>query len=334
MWVRSRPPRGSTPGTGGHRRASRVLRLSGIGNGNQARLITTSPSPRHLYSPQCCQVDHSVKLCLAVLQIDGMSVSTAKDDRLTMIAISALACIIQDVLHEGLGHGVTAWLSGAHRVTMSTVALETDIDTRWISANGTVVNLLFALIFWLALSGPRRYNPATRYLLVLAMAGNLFTGTGYFLFSGVFNFGDWAAVIRGLEPHWMWQVGLVLVGLASYYASMRVVVAKMRPFQSKGDSSRRLRGLCWTPYFTDGILAGVAGLFNPLGLFYVIASALPSTLGANAGMLSLPSMMRGGSSGEEGQGEPIRRNTAWIATSAVASLLFILVLGRGITWSR
>lgn len=57
------------------------------------------------------------------------SVFPAKDDRLTLIAILALACILQDVLHEGLGHGVTAWLSGAHRVTMSTVALDSDIDT-------------------------------------------------------------------------------------------------------------------------------------------------------------------------------------------------------------
>jgi hypothetical protein len=46
-----------------------------------------------------------------------------KDDRLTLIAISALACILQTVLREGLGHGVTAWLSGAHKVTLSTVAL-------------------------------------------------------------------------------------------------------------------------------------------------------------------------------------------------------------------
>src|SRR5580700_8340097 len=101
-----------------------------------------------------------------------------RDDRLTLIAISALACILQDVLHEGMGHGVTAWLSGARKITMSTVALQCDIDTRWISANGTLVNLLFGAIFWLLLLRPQRYQPATRYFLTLAMAGNLFTGTG------------------------------------------------------------------------------------------------------------------------------------------------------------
>jgi hypothetical protein len=256
-----------------------------------------------------------------------------KDDRLTLIAISALACILQDILHEGLGHGVTAWLSGAHQITMSTVALQCDLDTRWISANGTLVNLLFAAIFWLLLLKPKHYQPAARYFLVLAMAGNLFTGTGYFFFSGVSNFGDWAAVIRGLQPHWMWQLGLVVLGVASYYASMLLVAAQLRPL--RGDEGpRRLRGLCWTPYFTDGILAGVSGLLNPAGLFYVIASALPSTLGANAGLLSLPGMMLRQSGGEEEQVGPIRRSTAWIVAGAIASLLFIFVLGRGLTWSR
>src|SRR5580658_583271 len=99
---------------------------------------------------------------------DGMD--SDKDDRLTIIAVSALACILQDILHEGLGHGVTAWLSGAHSLTISTVALQCDIDTRWISANGTLVNLVFAAVFWIFLLRPQHYAPATRYFLVMAMA--------------------------------------------------------------------------------------------------------------------------------------------------------------------
>jgi hypothetical protein len=259
---------------------------------------------------------------------------SARDDRGTVISVSALACILQDVLHEGLGHGVTAWLSGARQVTMSTVALQSDIETRWVSANGTLVNLLFAGIFWLLLLKPQRYSPTTRYFLVLAMAGNLFTGTGYFFFSGVTNFGDWAAVIRGFEPHWMWQLGLVVVGVVTYYASLLLVAAQLKPFQERNRGSQRLRGLCWTPYFTDGILAGLGGLLNPAGLFYVIASALPSTLGANAGLLSLPSLMGKTNDSSEAQAGPIQRSLAWIFVGAVASLLFVFVLGRGITWSR
>ena len=298
----------------------------------------------------------------------------AKDDRLTLISISALACILQDILHEGLGHAVTAWLSGAQKITISTVAMQSDISTRWISANGTLVNLIFGAILWVILLKPQRYSPALRYFLVLALAGNLFTGTGYFFFSGIANFGDWAAVISGLQPYWMWRVGLVVLGAISYFASMLIVRAQLLPFREPESASRRMRALCWTPYFTDGVLAGVSGLLNPMGLFYVIASALPSTLGANAGLLSLPSMMRirriaasghnqstqAESSSEVSRGKeatnepnagvspvanvtpiadispvaPIPRSIAWIATGAIASLLFIFVLGRGLNWSR
>jgi len=255
----------------------------------------------------------------------------SKNNLPTMIAVSALACIPQDVLHEGLGHGVTAWLSGARQITMSTVALQSDIETRWISANGTLVNLLAAAIFWILLLRPQRYRPVTLYFLVLCLAGNLFTATGYFFFSGVANFGDWAAVIAGLHPHWIWRLGLIVLGVATYYASMLLVAAKLQPFKEHDPHSHMLRSVCWTPYFTDALLAAVAGVLNPAGLFYVIASALPSTLGANAGLLSLPSLMR-----DSNRDEPIiiPRSTGWIVSGAIASLLFIVVLGRGISWTR
>lgn len=265
--------------------------------------------------------------------------AAAPDDRLTIISISALAAILQDVLHEGLGHGVTAWLSGAHHITVSTVAMQAEIDNRWIQANGTLVNLIFGGIFWVLLLKPGGYRPATRYFLVLAMMGNLFTGTGYFFFSGVSNYGDWAAVIHGLHPHWIWQVGLVVLGVATYFASMLLVAAKLMPFHSAQETGR-IRSLCWTPYITDGILAGVAGLLNPAGLVYIFTSALPATLGANAGLFSLPGIVGRWSRNSKPRADnaqrvaPIARSYAWISIGAVVVLLYIFVIGRGITWSR
>ena len=265
----------------------------------------------------------------------------AKDDLLTLIAISALGYIVPDILHEGLGHGVTAWLSGARTLSISTVALQSDISTRWISANGTLVNLAAAAVFWTLLRKPQRYSPQLHYFFVLAFAADLFTGTGYFLYSGVADFGDWAAVITGLQPHWLWRLGLIVIGAASYYASMLLVRAKLLPFREPDPASRRIRALCWIPYVTEGIIAGVSGLLNPLGLFYVFSAALSSSLGANAGLLALPGMMRL-RTGSEPKPEPvadiapapIRRSVAWIIAGAIASLLFIFVLGRGLTWSR
>lgn len=237
--------------------------------------------------------------------------------------------MLQSVLHEGLGHGAVAYLSGAHFITLSTVAEDADVDSRWILAAGTLVNLAAGAVFWMLLRW-RRYTPVVRFFLVMAMAGNLFTGTGYFLFSGIANFGDWAGVIRGFKPQWMWRVGLVALGAVSYYAAMLLVKVELREFR-RGDMPRRIRGLAWTPYFTEGIVSTIAGLLNPAGLFYVIASAIPATMGANAGMLSLPTMVGRG----EGEGiAAIRRDWRWIAAAAVLVLLFVFVLGPGLTWHR
>ena len=84
----------------------------------------------------------------------------------------------------------------------------------------------------------------------------------------------------------------------------------------------------------EAILAAMAGALNPAGLFYVIASALPATLGANAGLLSLPGMMRNWKRHEAEPVGPVPRSNGWIAVTAVACILFMVVLGRGITFTR
>jgi len=85
---------------------------------------------------------------------------------------------------------------------------------------------------------------------------------------------------------------------------------------------------------SEGVLAAIAGVLNPAELFYIIASALPSTLGANAGLLSLPSLMRRWSRSQHEPVPPIPRGTGWIATAAIIGLFFIAVLGRGVTFTR
>jgi hypothetical protein len=44
------------------------------------------------------------------------------------------------------------------------------------------------------------------------MTFNLFEAGGYFLFSGIGNIGDWAAVVAGWRPAWAWRVALVALG--------------------------------------------------------------------------------------------------------------------------
>jgi hypothetical protein len=134
------------------------------------------------------------------------------DDVLTICAISILAGILTNVLHEGVGHGITALLTGANSGLLTTVAWSSTFDSRLVEAGGTLVNLAAALVFWIALRSAKHASMSTRYFPLITCAFNLFTGTGYFFFSGVTNFGDWAAVISGCtcigsggHCWWLWE---------------------------------------------------------------------------------------------------------------------------------
>ena len=172
------------------------------------------------------------------------------DDVLTICAISVLASILANLLHEGVGHGLTALLTGADSGLLTTVAWSSGFESRLVEAGGTLVNLAAGLIFWLALRSARGASMPTRYFLLIACTFNLLSGTGYFFFSGVTDFGDWASVISGLSPRWLWRMLLVAVGAASYYAAVRVIgVGLVRYVGVPLAEPRRLRKL--TPCLTS-----------------------------------------------------------------------------------
>src|SRR5277367_6391242 len=106
-----------------------------------------------------------------------------KDDIPTVCAISVVALMIGTMLHEGLGHGALALLTGATSGTLSTVAWSSVYDSRLVAAGGTLVNLAAGLVFWLALRAVHDASAATRFFLLITCAFNLFAGTGYFFFS-------------------------------------------------------------------------------------------------------------------------------------------------------
>jgi hypothetical protein len=113
----------------------------------------------------------------------------AKDDMATVCAISLLATILANVLHEGLGHSATALLTGAKSGVLTTVAWSSDFDSRLVAAGRTLANLVAGMVFWIALRSARSASVRLRFFLLISLAFNLIEGTGYFFFSGVTNFG-------------------------------------------------------------------------------------------------------------------------------------------------
>lgn len=255
------------------------------------------------------------------------------DDTLTVCAVAMLGAMSASVLHEGLGHAVVAIATGTSSGLLTAVAWSSEYDSRLVAAGGTLVNLGAGLLFWLALRSAKNASQRARYFLLLATAFNLFDGTGYFLFSGVTDFGDWARVIEGMHPHWLWRLGLVVIGIAAYYGAVVVVgTGFVRDLGVAADSPRLLR-LTLLPYLSAIAIVAAAGLLNPIGIRLVWQSALPATAGAYSGLLwfrayvpkaIVPARVS----------DAISRNYFWISAAALSALIFILVLGRGVTISH
>jgi hypothetical protein len=256
------------------------------------------------------------------------------DDGLTVCAISVLAEILANVLHEGLGHAATALLTGTPSGVLTTVAWSSNFDTRLVAAGGTLANLAAAMVLWMALRSATGAAVRWRFFLLTSAAFNLFAGTGYFFFSGVTNFGDWADVIAGLPAHWLRRTLLVAGGIASYYGAVLAVgTGLVRYVGVSRNDSRRLRKLTFIPYIASVLLLCAGGLLNPMGIRLVWQSALPGAAGAHSGLLWLRYYIPKGTVPER-RADAINRNYAWIIVAAALSLVFILVLGRGIALHR
>lgn len=256
------------------------------------------------------------------------------EDALTLCAISVIACMLATMLHEALGHAAVAMLMLHASGTLTTVAWSSAIGSRLVSAGGTLVNLATALVCWLLLRVARNTSASLRFFLWVTMTFSLFAGTGYFFYSGVTDFGDWAAVIDGLHPHWLWRVGLIVMGAASYYVAMRIVGSTLVRFLGVPlDDLVRFRRFTVLPYVSALLIDGFAGLLNPFGLKYVLLSALASTAGANCALLWLRHYIPK-SIASEAHREPLSRSYAWIVTALVLAAVFIGVLGPGVRLPR
>ena len=253
-----------------------------------------------------------------------------KDDALTLCAISIVASMLGTMLHEGLGHAAVAIATLHASGTLTTVAWSSNYDSKLVLAGGTLVNLATALVCWLLLRAARNAASSLRFFLWITMTFNLFAGTGYFFYSGVSNFGDWAGVIQGLHPYWLWRIGLILLGIATYWGAMVAVGACLVRYLGVPLKDRaRFHRLTWTPYFAAFVIEAVAGLRNPFGIRFVFESALAASAGAQCALLFLIYYVPKSTPPGPNQ-QLVSRSYAWIIVSTALALFFILVLGPGI----
>ena len=260
-------------------------------------------------------------------------------DLWTIAAIAVAATVIADLIHEGLGHGGMCVATGGLPLALSTVHFECSVDTRLVAAGGTLANLIFGALFWGAMRAVKQAAP-WRYFFWLLMTFNLFEAGGYFLFSGIGNFGDWSAVVAGWQPPWAWRTGLVALGAVTYFLLfVPLCLLELRPFLGKDAETRvrRARQLTLVPYLTAGVLACAAGALNPVGPLLILLSAAAASFGGHSGLAWMWTLLHGPRSPSSGLQMPeIERNRGWMIAATVLAIIFIAGLGPGVKfpWVR
>lgn len=260
--------------------------------------------------------------------------ASQSSDALTVASIAALAFMLGNILHEGLGHGGACLLSGGRPLALSSVDFECSADTRLVMAGGTLMNLLAGALFFVLGRLVSREHPRLKFFFWLAMAVNLFAGTGYFLFSGIGGIGDWNDFIRGFGPQLPWRVGLTMLGVLSYAAAAWLNLMELRPFIGS-DEQRYSRAwpMLTVAYFTGGILICTAGAFNPRGAILILISAAASTFGGSSGLLWATQWLKSQSMVPLGSVERpivIQRSWVWTVVAVVTTIIFVVVLGPSI----
>jgi hypothetical protein len=96
-------------------------------------------------------------------------------------------------------------------LSLTTVALQTDASSRWVAAAGSIANVVAGLAAFALFRRRTTWDGWTLFLALLA-ATDLFNGTGYLIFSAALDIGDWAVVIAGTTPPWLWRTILGLTG--------------------------------------------------------------------------------------------------------------------------
>jgi hypothetical protein len=264
------------------------------------------------------------------------------DDALTLCAIAALAFVVADVAHEIIGHGAGFVAVGGRSAVMTTTRLIVDgrsltrLGGRIFSVGGPLGNLVFAGLAWLAQRRLHGLGARARVFLWLVAALNLLWAVGYLVYSGVLGLGDWAELVQGLAPAWLWRPGLLVLGLVLYYVSARALASEMRWFAGTDDAlqPRRRRRLIFLSYLASGLVACAGALPDPRGASQVLYSAVPETFYGNLPLLLTPCLFSRlpGRVDRAGLAAPalVERSAGWIVAAALATALYVGLLGPGI----
>lgn len=262
--------------------------------------------------------------------------SAPRVDRLSLVAIAVVAYALANLVHEGLGHGVTCIALGGHLLAFSAVHAQCDVASGVASGAvmvaGTVANLLAGAVALLILRRWTSLAVSGRVFLWLFMTVSFLQGTGYWLFSGLANVGDWAQLVADIEPRWPYRIALAVAGGAGYRAAIGLGLRTLNQFVGGGPGRlARARTLAMVPYLAGGVLYLAAGALNPVSPRLVVVSAAAASLGGTSALAWMTRLLvKPAYPPGSDDGCVIDRSPGWLVAGCIAGAVFVGVLGPGL----
>jgi hypothetical protein len=261
-----------------------------------------------------------------------------RPDRLTLVAVSALAYVVGVALHEHLGHATACVLLGGRVKEMGAFYVTCDYAgmSRWgvkeVALAGPLVSALTGMLSFRMLRRIRDDAPTAFYFTWLLGSLGLMSAAGYLLFSGVSGIGDLGTgpdgVLHGATPAWAWRVGFTVIGAVAYWWVVRLAARTVDAHVS-GVGRERIRAArmtALTSYLTGAAVFVAIGVLNPRGFVIVATSAMASSMGGSSGLLWMMQLLDRKRT-VSGPGLAFGRSRRWMGVALAVTLAYAAVFG-------
>lgn len=251
----------------------------------------------------------------------------------TVIAIAVIAYAADDTVHELIGHGLASLVLNVKILAISTIGLQTAESNRLVAAAGAIANVIAGMAALLLVNHTQRFGPWHYFLWIFGFI-NLMNGTGYLMASALLGGGDWAVVIAGLNPPILWRVGMGLLGIALFTATVRWAASVMgRMVRQAAVNRNDLSRLTVPAYLAGGVLFVAASVFNPVGPSLILGSGTGASFGLTFGLLLVPRILEDKTEQQSLSGTSLQFSWGWLLAAIFVAAIFIGVFGPGVRLS-
>jgi hypothetical protein len=257
-------------------------------------------------------------------------------DVFTVICIAIVSYLLGSVIHEGLGHGLTAAVLGARDIRLSGAVLRLDNqsispqDSRIIAIAGPLGGLLVGLLLAVYHANTRSKHAEWRYCLWLTAYVCLFANAGYLMALSLVPFGDIHGFVKDFDSPFAWRLGFTVIGTVLSVVALLFAGRTLDEFLGRTHRRSRAAKLLVISYFAGSVPLILSTLLGEEGSYVALVSAIPATLGGT--IFLLYTILCVGKARPSTDPIPLTpgKSLPWYGAGVIALLVYGLVLGPGV----